>query len=121
MILENRALGLMSAHEKNRLTRSRAVSQSGGKVMIDLNIYGEIEDTDTLRVQLWGNNSEVIAEAIFPFQVYDASGDFSGMAVVPFMLQVEPAYVILSDANNPNNFIQREAGMGGEPILLKKK
>ncbi len=109
----------VSPREKSTY-KIRAVSQSGGKVMIDLNIYGEIEDTDTLRVQLWGNNSEVIAEAIFPFQVYDASGDFSGMAVVPFMLQVEPAYVILSDANNPNNFIQREAGMGGEPILLKK-
>ncbi len=98
----------------------RAVSQSNGKVIIDLNIFGEIEQVDTLHLQLWGPNKEVLAEAIYPFQVYDASGDFSGMAVVPYMLQIEPAYVILSETNNPNNFIQQEASYGGEPVLLKK-
>ncbi|GJM32722.1 MAG: hypothetical protein DHS20C18_17230 [Saprospiraceae bacterium] len=116
------AVGLrMDVYPREKKTyKVRALSNANNKVIIDLNIFGKVGEVDTIRVQLWGKGDVPLVEAIFPFQVYDASGDFSGMAVLPYMIQIEPAYMILTDVNNTNNFIQQEASLGNDPLIVKR-
>lgn len=94
-----------SVRENYRIT---AISPKGGNLSIYAIATGKPGIQDTFRVQLLDKEAELLADAIYPFEVREDVPGSAETAFLPMKMEYKPIYVRLEEVDNPNNRIERQ-------------
>lgn len=94
-----------SAQENYRIT---AISPSGDKLSIFAIATGNPGIQDTFRIQLLDKDAELLADAIYPFEVVEDRPGTVETAYLPMKIEYQPIFVSLEEVDNPNNRIERQ-------------
>ncbi|PHN05853.1 hypothetical protein [Flavilitoribacter nigricans] len=94
-----------SVRENYRIT---AITPKGDNVSIYAIATGQAGNQDTFRIQLFDDKAELLADAIYPFQVREDVPGATETAFLPMKMEYKPIFVRFEDVNNPNNRIERQ-------------
>lgn len=94
-----------SAKKNYRVT---AISPKGNKLSIYAIATGDPGVQDTFRIQLLDKEAQLLADAIYPFEVREDIPGANETAFLPMKMEYKPIFVRLEEVDNPNNSIERQ-------------